>query len=62
MRAMEVYDRVVKIVAPKKAKLTEAEDELSIQMTRLTEKRNKLSIILSMVKVLFVFLSRFTIG
>ena len=29
VRAMEVYDRVIKIVAPKKARLAEAEGELA---------------------------------
>ncbi|RZF36882.1 hypothetical protein LSTR_LSTR004570 [Laodelphax striatellus] len=42
VRAMEVYDRVIKIVAPKKAKLAEAEAELSIQMDKLNEKRAQL--------------------
>lgn len=42
MRAIEVYDRVIKIVAPKKAKLAEAEAELSIQMDKLNEKRAQL--------------------
>ena len=49
MRAMEVYDRVAKIVAPKKIKFAEADAELSVQMTKLTEKRNELSKILSMM-------------
>ena len=39
---MEVYDRVIKIVAPKRAKLKEAEAELALQMTRLSEKHTKL--------------------
>ncbi|XP_014255049.1 dynein heavy chain 3, axonemal isoform X1 [Cimex lectularius] len=42
VRAMEVYDRVNKIVAPKKAKYLEAEEELGIQMGRLNEKRAQL--------------------
>lgn len=42
VRAMEVYDRVIKIVAPKKAKLAEAEGELSAQMEKLNEKRAQL--------------------
>ncbi|KAL1116324.1 hypothetical protein AAG570_005819 [Ranatra chinensis] len=42
VRAMEVYDRVIKIVAPKKAKLAEAEEELSTQMAKLNEKRAQL--------------------
>ncbi|KAG8235431.1 hypothetical protein J437_LFUL015496 [Ladona fulva] len=40
--AMEVYDRVIKIVAPKKAKLAEAESELATQMDKLNEKRAQL--------------------
>eukprot|EP00117_Sycon_ciliatum_P023820 scpid1450/ scgid20157/ Dynein heavy chain 3, axonemal; Axonemal beta dynein heavy chain 3; Ciliary dynein heavy chain 3 len=39
VRAMDVYDRVAKVVAPKKIKLKEAEGELSVQMAKLTEKR-----------------------
>ncbi|XP_068084555.1 dynein axonemal heavy chain 3 [Anabrus simplex] len=42
IRAMEVYDRVIKIVAPKKAKLAEAEGELALQMDKLNEKRAQL--------------------
>jgi len=42
VRAMEVYDRVIKIVAPKKAKLAEAEAELELQMRTLNEKRTQL--------------------
>ena len=46
MRAMEVYDRVAKVVAPKKAKLAEAEAELSVQMAKLNEKRAELKAVL----------------
>lgn len=46
VRAMEVYDRVAKIVAPKKAKLAEAEGELATQMMKLNEKRAELKTIL----------------
>ena len=35
---MDVYDRVIKIVAPKKAKLAEAEAELSAQVFFLYNK------------------------
>lgn len=42
IRAMEVYDRVIKIVAPKKARLAEAEAELALQMDALNEKRAQL--------------------
>lgn len=40
--AMEVYDRVAKVVAPKKQKLAEAEGELAVQMAKLNEKRAEL--------------------
>ena len=46
VRAMEVYDRVAKVVAPKKAKLAEAEAELSVQMAKLNEKRAELKAVL----------------
>lgn len=42
VRAMEVYDRVIKIVSPKRAKLQEAEQELARQMKRLSEKHSQL--------------------
>ncbi|XP_078610604.1 dynein axonemal heavy chain 3-like isoform X1 [Branchiostoma floridae x Branchiostoma japonicum] len=42
VRAMEVYERVAKVVAPKKAKLKIAEAELSVQMAKLNEKRAEL--------------------
>lgn len=41
--AMEIYDRVAKVVAPKKAKLAEAEDELKKTMALLNEKRAELA-------------------
>lgn len=39
VRAMEVYDRVIKVVAPKKAMLAGAEAELAAQMETLNAKR-----------------------
>ena len=42
VRAMEVYDRVTRIVEPKKLKLLEAEGELQAQMDKLNEKRAQL--------------------
>lgn len=39
---MEVYDRVAKVVAPKKAALALAEAELSVQMAKLNTKRAEL--------------------
>ena len=41
-RAMEAYDRVAKVVAPKKARLAEAEAEYNVLMDGLNEKRAKL--------------------
>lgn len=40
--AMEIYDRVAKVVAPKKARLAEAESELSVTMKTLNAKRAEL--------------------
>lgn len=42
VRAMEAYDRVAKVVAPKKAKLAEAEAELSTALTSLKGKQDEL--------------------
>jgi len=42
VRALDVYDRVIKIVAPKKLKLAAAEAELAIQMKKLNAKRKQL--------------------
>lgn len=42
VKAMEVYDRVAKVVAPKKIKLAEAESELGAQMEKLNHKRKEL--------------------
>ena len=39
VRALDVYDRVIKIVAPKKIKLAEAQAELAVQMEKLNDKR-----------------------
>lgn len=39
---MEVYERVAKVVAPKKIKLKGAETELAIQMEKLNKKRAEL--------------------
>ena len=46
VRAMDVYDRVAKVVAPKKIKLAEAEGELAVQMKKLNEKRAELQEVL----------------
>merc|ERR1719506_2378964 len=42
VRAMEVYDRVAKVVAPKKETLQEAEDEYNNVMVDLNKKRAEL--------------------
>ncbi|XP_032809855.2 dynein axonemal heavy chain 3-like isoform X2 [Petromyzon marinus] len=42
VRATEVYDKVAKIVAPKRARLVEAEAELALQMEQLEVKREEL--------------------
>ncbi|XP_076458174.1 dynein axonemal heavy chain 3-like [Babylonia areolata] len=42
VRAMDVYDRVAKVVAPKKAKLNQAQAELAVQMEKLDGKRAEL--------------------
>ncbi|KAJ8284204.1 hypothetical protein COCON_G00030540 [Conger conger] len=42
VRAMEVYERVAKVVAPKKVRLKEAEGELAVQMAMLAVKRGEL--------------------
>lgn len=42
VRAMEVYERVAKVVAPKKEKLKLAEEELDVQMKMLSVKRAEL--------------------
>ena len=42
VRALDVYDRVIKVVAPKKLKLAEAEAELGAQMHKLNTKRKQL--------------------
>lgn len=51
VRAMDVYDRVAKIVAPKKEKLAEAEGELAVQMKKLGEKQLELKKV-SLLKIL----------
>ncbi len=42
VRAMEAYDRVAKVVEPKKKKLGEAEAELAVVMTALRGKQAEL--------------------
>ncbi|XP_053607537.1 dynein axonemal heavy chain 3 [Plodia interpunctella] len=52
VRAMDVYDRVIKVVAPKKAALAEAEGELQMQMNTLNEKRAMLQGVLDKLQAL----------
>ncbi|XP_055840841.1 dynein axonemal heavy chain 3 isoform X1 [Episyrphus balteatus] len=52
VRAMDVYDKVAKIVAPKKLALAEAEGELSSQMEKLNAKRAELQEILDKLQKL----------
>lgn len=40
--AMEIYDRVVKVVGPKKEKLAEAMSSLEVTMKQLNQKRSEL--------------------
>ena len=42
VRAMVVYDQVIKIVAPKKQALEAANEELALQNEKLEEKRKEL--------------------
>ena len=42
VKAMDIYDKVAKVVAPKKIKLAEAESDLAVQMDKLNEKRSQL--------------------
>jgi len=46
VRAMEAYDRVAKVVAPKKAKLKQAEGELKVAMESLQAKQAELKEVL----------------
>lgn len=52
VRAMEIYDRVAKIVAPKKLALAAAEAELAQQMEKLNAKRAELQEILDKLQKL----------
>merc|ERR1719440_2628883 len=49
-RAMDIYDRVAKVVAPKKEKLAEAESEVADLMAQLQEKQRELSAVLAEVQ------------
>ncbi|ALC43064.1 CG17150 [Drosophila busckii] len=52
VRAMDVYDKVARIVMPKKAALAEAEGELLQQMEKLNAKRAELQVILDKLQKL----------
>ncbi|XP_046326217.1 dynein axonemal heavy chain 3-like [Haliotis rufescens] len=52
VRAMDTYDRVAKVVAPKKEKLAQAESELSVQMDKLNEKRGQLQAVTDKLQAL----------
>ncbi|CAK8675251.1 unnamed protein product [Clavelina lepadiformis] len=52
VRAMDSYDKVAKIVAPKKIKLKEAEGELNIAMTSLRKKQAALKEVQDKLKIL----------
>lgn len=52
VRAMDVYDKVARIVMPKKAALAEAEGDLSSQMEKLNAKRAELQVILDKLQKL----------
>ncbi|BFZ17590.1 hypothetical protein BsWGS_20629 [Bradybaena similaris] len=52
VRAMDIYDKVCRIVAPKKAKLAEAEGELSTQMVKLNAKRAQLQAVTDKLQAL----------
>merc|ERR1719201_3112343 len=51
-RAMDIYDRVAKVVAPKKEKLAEAEAEVAGLMAALAEKQKELAAVLAEVQTL----------
>ncbi|XP_066595663.1 dynein axonemal heavy chain 3 [Prorops nasuta] len=53
IRAMEVYDRVIKVVQPKKAMLAEAEAELAAQLETLNEKRSLLQEVTEKLQALY---------
>lgn len=52
VRAMEVYDRVAKVVAPKRERLKEAEGLLAIQMQKLNTKRAELREVIDRLQAL----------
>ena len=49
---MDIYDKVAKVVAPKKIKLAEAEADLAVQMDKLNEKRAQLKEVVDKLQAL----------
>jgi len=49
VRAMEVYDRVAKVVEPKRIALKQAEDDLKVMMEGLAEKQAALQVVLDKI-------------
>jgi len=62
VRALDVYDRVIKIVAPKKLKLAAAEAELATQMTKLNAKRKQLKDVRRVLRFLLYSCGKLTIN
>ena len=52
VRAMEAYDRVAKVVEPKRKKLAESEAELAVVMTALAEKQAELKVVMDKLAAL----------
>lgn len=52
VRAMEVYERVAKVVAPKKERLKQAEEELALQMGTLAVKQAELKTVVDRLQSL----------
>jgi dynein heavy chain len=52
VRAMDSYDKVYKVVAPKQARLAQAEAELGVQMQKLEAKRAELKLYVDKLNVL----------
>jgi dynein heavy chain, axonemal len=49
VRAMEIYDRVAKVVEPKRIALKKAEEDLSVMMASLKEKQDALALVLAKI-------------
>lgn len=52
IRAIDIYDKVARIVMPKKLALADAEDDLATQMEKLNAKRTELQVILDKLQKL----------